>query len=350
MIDIRGYTNEDRDNLINKLCKLERSLIHARDENNSLRAMSRKQARQDVAVTNLLDIFETNVKKMKPKPLGLPVDLTKVKKYAKWGNVVGLSDWHIGEEVSPNEVNDSNEVNYKVFEKRIKRYIKKINSTNITRTSNVIIADLGDNIRGIIHGGITDTEEGLMVSIIKAVELQALFIDAMLERYDYIDYKMVVGNHSRLDDQILSKKKYQDYSWLITKMLEKLYADEDRIQFDISDSGYHCVKVNGEYLALFHGDTIRNYKPENTPSMTHVHGIIIDLFGKSAKHYFSGHSHIAKNVQNRYFGQSIVSGTLVGNNEYGVQNGFGTINVSQCMFNIDTDGEIEEITHFNLKG
>ena len=348
MIDIKQYMNSDRDALVKKMQKLENSLINTRDENNALRAMSRKEARSSIVAEELINIFEKNVSKFKPKPYIKPLGYFEVPPI-KWGNVVGMSDWHIGEDVSEEQLEGSNEANYKTFDKRIKKYIKKIQNTNITRTQNLILADLGDNIRGIIHGGITDTEGGLMYSLVKAVEFQAMFIDAMLELYEEIDYRMVVGNHSRLDDQILSKNKYQDYSWLITQMLIKLYVDEPRIKFDCSKSGYHVVKLNGVNLGLFHGDTIRNYKPENTPSMTHVHGIFTDLFGKHVKHYFSGHTHIAKNIQNRYMGVSAVSGTLVGNNEYGTQSGFGTINVSQCMFNIDKDGEIEELTHFNLK-
>lgn len=347
MIDIHNFRDNEREVLVSKMQKLEKALINTRDENNALRAMSRKTARQDFVATDLLNIFEKSVSKLKPREY-TPIKSENVE-IQKWGNVVGMSDWHIGENVSSNEVNNSNEVNYKVFEKRINKYISKIKQSNITKTSNLILADLGDNIRGIIHGGLTDTEGGLMLSLVKAVEMQSMFIDAMLELYDKIDYRMVVGNHSRLDDHIMAKNKYQDYSWLITQMLMKLYSNEPRIKFNISESGYHLLKISGVYLALFHGDTLRNYKPEMTTSMNHVHGIFVDLFGKSAKHFFSGHTHIAKNVQNRYMGVSIVSGTLVGNNEYGVQSGFGTINVSQCMFNIDKDGEIEELSHFILK-
>lgn len=352
MLDIHNYISQDREALVKKMQKLEKSLIHSRDESNALRAMSRKQARQDKVSEKLLEIFEKNVSKLKPKVCAFtfnPHSPDVVVDKVKHGNVVGMSDWHIGEQVSANELAGSNEVNYVVFEKRIKKYIKKIQNTNITRTRNVVVADLGDNIRGIIHGGVTDTENGLMYSIMKAVEMQSMFIDGLMDIYEEIDYRMVVGNHSRLDDQILSKNKYQDYSWLITQMLMKLYANEPRIKFDCSESGYQIVKLNGVHLGLFHGDTVRNYKPESTSSMTHVHGIFTDLFGKHVKHFFSGHTHIAKNIQNRYMGVSAVSGTLVGNNEYGTQNGFGTINVSQCMFNVDKDGEIEELIHFNLK-
>lgn len=339
--------NDKVEKLVEKLVKLEKSLVNTRDENNVLRAITRKNARKDVAVTQILELFEKNVKKINPKKYQYVVKEGEQPK-AKNGNVVGMSDWHIGEDVEKNEV-ITNEVNYKVFEKRIKKYIHKIKTCNIPKTENVVIADLGDNIRGVIHNGLTDSEDGLMVSLVKAVEYQSMFIDSMLELYNEVDYRFIVGNHSRLDDQIVHKKKFQDYSWLIVQMLIKLYSNEPRIKFNVSETGYQLVKLNSIYVFMFHGDTLRGYNPTQASAVLKVQGICNDLYGKSAKHFFSGHTHIATTVQNRWLGLNIVSGTLVGNNEYGLQSGFGTINVSQCMFNVDTEGDIEDIIHFNLK-
>ena len=348
MIDINGYLERDREALVKKLRKLEKSLVTARDENNALRQISRTETRQGVALNKMMEIFEKEVKAIKPKEYRY-AKLTPTGSMPTNGNFVGMSDWHIGEKVSPNEVSGSNEFNYDVAEERIKRYAKKVINSNITKSENLVIADLGDNIRGIIHGGMVDTEGGLMMSIVRAVELQSLFVNEMLNNYNKIDYYFVVGNHSRLDDQITSKGKWQDYSWLITQMLMKLYKNEPRIKFHVSESGYHLVKVNTAKIGLFHGDTLRSYNPTSESSILKVQGIFVDLFGDSCKHFFSGHKHIATTIQNRYMGLNIISGTLVGNNEYGVQNGFGTINVSQCMFHVDSTGGIEEITHFNLR-
>lgn len=345
MLDVLGLTKEQNDALVKKLDKLANSLQLARDENNALRAMDRKRFREDYVVDKVLEVFTKSVKKFTPRPYVPKPEHPEVN--CQWGNIVGISDWHIGEDVDSDEVNGSNEFNYKVAHKRISKYIdcisKKVSSDNL------IIADLGDNIRGIIHGGIEDTEGGLMESIVKAVDLQVMFIDAMLSMYNKIDYKFVVGNHSRLDDAIKSKGKYKDYSWLITQMLVRLYSDEPRITFNISKSGYHLVKVNSANIFLFHGDTLRGYNPNQNGSRLSTQDICVGLFKKSARHFFSGHKHIAMNIQNQWEGVNIVSGTLVGNNEYGVQNGFSTISSSQCMFNVQQDGNIEEIYHFNLK-
>ena len=346
MLDFIGISLAQNEVLTKKLSKLSRSLQLARDENNALRAMDRKEFREDYVVDKVLDIFSKNVKRFKPT-VYTPTYTEPNAFVNKWGNIVGISDWHIGEDVSSDEVNGSNEFNYKVAHKRITKYIQSI---SIKQTSeNLVIADLGDNIRGIIHGGLEDTEGGLMESIVKAVDLQVMFINAMLSLYNKIDYRFVVGNHSRLDDHIKSKNKYKDYSWLITQMLVRLYADETRITFNISKSGFHLIKVNTARILLFHGDTLRSYNPNQNGSRLNAQDNCVGLFKKSARHFFSGHKHIAMNIQNQWEGVNIISGTLVGNNEYGVQNGFSTISSSQCMFNVQQDGNIEEIYHFNLK-
>lgn len=346
MLDVLGLTTEQNQALVKKLDKLANSLQLARDENNALRAMDRKKYREDYVVDKVLEVFTKNVKKFKPT-VYTPTYTEPNAFINKWGNIVGISDWHIGEDVSVDEVNGSNEFNYKVAHKRITKYIQAI--TNKQTSENLIIADLGDNIRGIIHGGIEDSEGGLMESIVKAVDLQVMFINAMLHLYNKIDYRFVVGNHSRIDDAIKSKGKYKDYSWLITQMLVRLYADDTRITFNISKSGYHLIKVNSANIFLFHGDTLRGYNPNQNGSRLSTQDICVGLFKKSARHFFSGHKHIAMNIQNQWEGVNIISGTLVGNNEYGVQNGFSTISSSQCMFNVQQDGNIEEIYHFNLK-
>lgn len=346
MLDVLGLSHEQNAVLASKLNKLSRSLQLARDENNALRAMDRKEFRDDYVVEQVLDVFTKNVKKFKPTTF---TEITHEGKSNKtlWGNVVGISDWHIGEDVSVDEVNGSNEFNYKVAHKRITKYIQSISSKQTSE--NLIIADLGDNIRGIIHGGLEDSEGGLMESIVKAVDLQVMFINAMLHLYNKIDYRFVVGNHSRMDDHIKAKGKYKDYSWLITQMLVRLYADDTRITFNISKSGFHLIKVNTARILLFHGDTLRSYNPNQNGSRLNAQDNCVGLFKKSARHFFSGHKHIAMNIQNQWEGVNIISGTLVGNNEYGVQNGFSTISSSQCMFNVQQDGNIEEIYHFNLK-
>lgn len=347
MIDV-SFLTEENNILITKLKKASRTIQNLRDENTSLRAVSRLETRNDNLEDKILEVFEQNVKKVKPKVYTYQVEKSR-EYYPDWGNVVGISDWHIGEEVDKAQVSGSNEFNYKVSYKRISTYIKKIKNTRTVRSKNLVIADLGDNIRGIIHGGIADTEGGLMESIVKAVDLQSMFINEMLDTYESIDYRFVVGNHSRLDDAISSKDKYKDYSWLITQMLIRLYTDEPRINFNVSESGFHLVKINTANILMFHGDTHRSYNPSNNGARLQMQDTCNALFGKSARHFLSGHRHIAMNIQNQYEGQNIVSGTLVGNNEYGVQNGFSTISASQVMFNVEKDGKVEDIFHYNLK-
>lgn len=342
------YLNVEREVFIKKLEKLTKSLQNARDENTTLRATTRKGTREERVEKTMMKVFERNVKKITPTKYAGSV-VSAMSGEPQKGNVVTISDWHIGEEVNEEEVGFTNKYNYVESNKRLKRYISKIISCNITKSKDLTIADLGDNIRGIIHEGVYDTEDGLMTSIVKAVEMTCMFISEMLEHYDKIDYYFVVGNHSRLEDSIKSKHKYRDYSWLIIKMVEKMYANEKRLRIHISKSGYHLVKINGANLFMFHGDTVRGYNPLTETAQNKMQGICNDLFGRSAKHFLSGHTHKAVTVQNRYGGLNIVSGTLVGNNEYGVQSGFGTIQASQPMFNINSKGDIEEIIHFKLK-
>lgn len=331
--------------LIEKLTKLTQSMQTIRDENTSLRAMARKSVRDLSLEDKLLECFDQNIRKIKPV-MYVPSPYKDVSR--KWGNVVGISDWHIGEVVDSEQMADTNSFNYSIAEKRVKKYIKEIKSANISRSKNLIICDLGDNIRGIIHGGINDTEGGLMVSLVKCVDIIIKFLKSMLDIYEEIEYYFVVGNHSRLDDMIQSKDKYQDYSWLIIQMVMRLFSDEPRVKFHISKTGYHLIHVNTSKIFAFHGDTLRGYNPSSSASRMKVQDMCIALTGKQAQVFLSGHTHVAMSVMNQYKGWCVVSGCLVGSNEYGLQSGFSPIGVSQVMLDINYNGIVKDIKHFDL--
>lgn len=340
-----NWLSEENSVLAEKLTKVLNTLQRVRDENISLRASARRNSRDLTLEAKLLECFEQNIKKVKPS-IHTPSPYKEVAR--DWGNVVGISDWHIGEEVDAEQMNGINSFNYSIAEKRVKRYIKEIKSSNISRSKNLTICDLGDNIRGIIHNGLNDTEGGLMVSLVKCVDIIMMFIKSMLDIYDKVNYYFVVGNHSRLDDMIQSKDKYQDYSWLIIQMVIRLFSEEDRVKFHISKSGYHLIHINSARIFAFHGDTMRGYAPSSTSSRMKVQDMCMTLTGKQAQIFFSGHTHNAMSIMNQYKGWCIVSGCLVGSNEYGLQSGFSPIGVSQVMFDVNYKGTIKDIKHFDL--
>jgi hypothetical protein len=299
-----------------KILKLTKSLQTARDELRVLRGAHRELNREEAFQERLLRRMNAKINMLKPTPLKVNWDEHVA---SEWGNVIGISDWHIGEVVDSKQTNYKNTFNYTKAEKRIEDYISK--SINMrTKSRKLVLADLGDNIRGIIHNGLEDSEDGIMESLVRCTDMIANVIMKLLEHYEYIDYRFVVGNHSRLEEHIKAKNKYKDYSWLVVQM-----------------------------LIMFHGDTVRWYNPSSDTSRSKLQDLCYNLFGKQAIHFFSGHKHTALTNANQYGGFNIVSGTLVGNNEYGVQSGFSMIHPSQCSFNVELDGSIKDIHHYILK-
>lgn len=344
MINISFLTKQN-DILASKLATALRQLQLQRDENTALRAVTRKGSREVGLEDKLLEVFEESIKKA--KPVSYDPEKYRLVKH-EWGNIVGMSDWHIGETVDTEQTEGLGEFNYVTAEKRVMKYVKKIKSSNINKSKNLIITDLGDNIRGIIHGGIQDTEESLMVSLVKCFDITVSFIRSMLSLYEKIDYYFVVGNHSRLEDMIKSKDKYQDYSWLVIQMVVRMFANESRIKFNVSKSGYQFFKVNGAGVMVFHGDTIRNYNPSSSTSRAILQDHCRHMFKEDAKYFISGHTHNPITVANQYGGFNVISGCLVGSNEYGVQGGMLPIHPYQLMMDIDYRGECSDVKHFKL--
>ena len=180
--------------IIERLQKTQKTVQKLRDENNILRRLQREHNRG----TNLIDNLVKEVSKVLVKVEPMTYLPAQDKSASDYGDVVGISDWHIGESVDARQTNNVNVFNYKQADKRIKTFTNKIVDNQKSR--NLVVADLGDNIRGIIHGGTIDTEQGLMESLVKCVDFIATFLKTMLNHYETIDYYFVVGNRSRLTE------------------------------------------------------------------------------------------------------------------------------------------------------
>ncbi len=264
------------------------------------------------------------------------------------GLIVMYGDTHYGELVNKNEV-PSNEYNYEIAKQRVDRLLDAI-LLHPKQSKNVIVVDLKDTIKGVIHGGINNTEGGFIQSIMEAVKINVYFLGVLSQVYDKVKVYSTGSNHERLQDYIVSDGKYLDYGRLIDTMVsEHLRAIKcSNVVIHTTDTGNHIFNVNGATVLATHGDAYRSYKPYDASQRALLQDACISLYGTTYRHCINGHGHQFIACHNQYRGMSIQNGTLVGCNSYGVQNGMRDVPATQSIAFVEEDGSIQTVTAVDL--
>ena len=265
------------------------------------------------------------------------------------GLIAVYGDTHFGEVVKKDEVR-INEYNYEIAKERIDKFIDSI-LTNPKQSNNLVLVDLKDTLKGVIHGGMIDSEGGFIQSITEAVKVNTYMLSVLSNVYNEIKVYSTGSNHDRLSDYIVSNGKYLDYGRLIDTMVDAQLKAMGchNVEIITTNTGLHLIDVNGENIILFHGDSIRSYRPWDATQRGLLQDQCLALFGKPYKHSINGHGHQYVSCHNQYGGISLQNGTTVGSNAYGLQNGFRPIYPSQTILFVEQDGTIQHINAVDLR-
>ncbi len=180
--------------------------------------------------------------------------------------LVLASDWHIEEEVRPEQVAGRNRYNLEISKQRMERFFEATQWAVNHQRQAFKIRDLvlwigGDIISNYLH---PDNNESNLLSPVEAIAyahasisdgLKFLLQDSEIERY-------VIpcndGNHGRLTDKTRSSTRVQNsIEWLLYYQLQREFRDEPRIQFILPTSSFTFYDVYNRTIRFTHGDTFR---------------------------------------------------------------------------------------------
>ena len=177
------------------------------------------------------------------------------------------SDWHSLEIVESSETGGRNEHNENVGRERAVKYFTDLVSLVRESQSRFLIDDLilwlgGDFMVGEIHGvessracNFTPLEE---IAAIKEILIGG--IDFLLSELDVSKIRIPCnpGNHGRSTQEYRYRKSMAySYEAYLYKDLAIHYANEPRLDFDVSDEAYKVVDVGGFRIGFHHGHEIR---------------------------------------------------------------------------------------------
>lgn len=178
------------------------------------------------------------------------------------------SDWHVYETIKPERVNGLNTYNTDICRASVENFFNGILAwTGIHRTGlkikKLVLALLGDFITNMLYMDHVEENAGPpQEEVLFALRLLCRGIDLLVEHgdFDEIIIPCCVGNHARdqKDTSRASGNTQHTYEWLMYRfMSEFIYADNDRVKFQIADGYHNFLTIYGKDFRFHHGDWIR---------------------------------------------------------------------------------------------
>lgn len=175
-----------------------------------------------------------------------------------------LSDVHLDEVITPEQVNYINEYNRPIAEKRLANFFN--NTVEIARDylagfryEGLVLPLGGDIFAGIIHEELVQTNAGtIFQSLDHWADPFCAGIKLLRDAFGRVYIPCVVGNHGRLRRKPHAKLRVQDnFEYLFYKFLQRLLQGEKGIEFAISEAADQPYQVYNTRYLLTHGDQFK---------------------------------------------------------------------------------------------
>lgn len=239
------------------------------------------------------------------------------------------SDWHWGESVNPDEVDGANEFGVSIAHQRARNLIER--GTSLLR-DHVVTPDYpgvvfilgGDMLTGDIHDELTATNELPVIPTINDVLGVLIWcVESLADEFGAVFCPCVVGNHGRNTRKQQAKHRTAtNFDWLIYTLLDRWFAADERVQFNIPEGADALYQIYGHRYRLTHGEQFRGGDGMIGPlgpiaRGDHKKRSRDTQVGRGYDTLLMGHFHTL--MQLRRF---IVNGSLIGYNEYAYLSNF----------------------------
>jgi hypothetical protein len=177
----------------------------------------------------------------------------------------------------------------------------------------------GDPVSGNIHEELQETNQGTVLeTVLFAYEVHVAMFDLFLEAFPKVLGIATPSNHGRTHKKTPHKQQARNsYDWLIAKMLQDRYRNDERIQFIVSDASDAQFKVYDKTYSVEHGHAVKGYGDGVAGIMPAMARATLkrngrdQLMGRPADHYIYSHYHQLT------FGPTwTLNGSYVGYTEY----------------------------------
>ena len=192
----------------------------------------------------------------KGKKVSLPVSAVMV-----------LSDWHVGEYVEADEIEDFNAYSWDIAQKRAYHLQRQfVNWVDVQRTATVVdelvVIVVGDMISGDIHQELQVTNEfPVPVQTVRAGVLVAKTIAEMAPHFPKVRVEYVsADNHSRLTKKPQWKEGgFNSYSYIVGWIAKERLEKVANVEFNLHATVKTLVNIQGFKFLCMHGHNIKGW-------------------------------------------------------------------------------------------
>jgi hypothetical protein len=340
---------------------LQKKLIQLEEKNRELEKEKRELLKRSIDEDDLLALYKESLNniielKINNKEIILRGDEDRVA-------LLQLSDWHIGEIVLSESVNNVNEYNEKICLERLDTvfnifvtYCKKFNITKCHILLN------GDLLSGGIHNE--------LIRNMWCNEVQQIFFAQkyLIQKLEYISQffnkisiDIIVGNHPRIlqGKPYFKEKISMNFEYILGKNLQMYFNllteqnKNNKIFIEVPESPFSIVDINGAKFLETHGDILIGSGTGGfagipfyaiCQSASKLYGILHQIgIDNDTKfdHCLVGHLHTVSKIPLFNGGFVWTNGCLIGTNEYSIVKMKSVAKKSQLLLIIDHLGHIE---------
>jgi hypothetical protein len=240
------------------------------------------------------------------------------------GDVVPIilaSDWHLEELIKGETINNLNDFNLEIADKRVENFFK--NSVRLiekekqdSNIDTIILALLGDFISGNIHDVLLPICQLLPMDAILKVQGHLIAgIKYILNetKVKHLIIPCTVGNHSRITPKVwIATENGYSLEYFMYHNLKSVFASDKRVQFVISNSQHCYLDIWNYKLRFLHGTQIKY--SGGIGGFTIPANKKIQMWGKAIPAYYTflGHLHQLFDANPNF----IVNGCLIGFSSY----------------------------------
>ena len=181
---------------------------------------------------------------------------------AKQVMVAPLTDTHVGDYVTSEQMVGLNSYDIELFSRRIWGWANQVLNLaeyrrNICEIDELTIPMLGDMVSGDIHDELARTNvDNCMMQMMYGAKVISQALMFLAPHFKEIKVPCVVGNHGRMTRKIPSKDKYMDWDYMMYQWIAVFCSKQDNIKFEIPKSFAHVISVAGRDLLMMHGDSV----------------------------------------------------------------------------------------------
>jgi len=281
------------------------------------------------------DLFEEL--NLRQKPINININSTDIPKVSKYHqekeHVLFLSDWHAGETVSYEQTLGLGKYDIQTLVIRLQKIVELVaEAVEYKKHKKLHIILMGDMINGNIHDELLFNAMSMVADWCGLTnELILYLISELKVFFDEITVTGVPGNHGRLMKKPYSKNKYNNFDYIIYKMVEdsinimKSYDPNIGIDCHFGKGLHSLVKIQDKNYLICHGDGVKTWGTIPHYGLTRMHSQLISLYAKKGiiiDYVIHGHFHISSTTQ-QYYSERFSIGSLKGIDEYAMDKGLG---------------------------